>query len=219
MTADSNIQEASKIDHWFSISGISLLVANLVPAIGMLFWNWSIVDLLWLGWCEALVVAGYALLKIAMIDRGLFLVRGPIVAIAFGFMVIFLMGLISMIQAELQHLLVAGGAETGSPHLRDALRTVSPALIGLVVSHGLSFVTNFVRQRQYRDASSEDIAIVVFGSILKLMAWLFVVALIVSIWGNALVLFVSLIAVKAILDFVLYLKEVKGTEPSEGIET
>ena len=52
-----------------SESAIALVVANLVPLVGVLFFGWNLADLMVLYWVESGVVAFYTVLKIAIVGR------------------------------------------------------------------------------------------------------------------------------------------------------
>ena len=45
-------------------SGVTLIMANLLPLIGVLFWGWDIFPLLCLYWAETVIIGGINVLKI-----------------------------------------------------------------------------------------------------------------------------------------------------------
>lgn len=144
---------------------LALIVANSIPLLGVLFFGWTVESVLLTYWCESGVIGLFVLLKMFVSGIGRVKEWGvaalPIttVCMAFffvhysGFMIAHVAFLLSMISGEdvatkiLEHFprinlevlyagLVAGGASM-------------LAVLALCISHGISFVLNFIGKREY----------------------------------------------------------------------
>jgi hypothetical protein len=135
---------------------IVLLVANAIPIVGVLFLGWTVFPLVLLYWLENVVVGAFNVAKMLAAQPSqpaywvgkMFIV--PFFIVHFG-MFTFIHGV----------LLVAllGPKNT---HPFDLLDTVIPAIqdnqlgwavISLVVSHGLSFFWNYMKNGEYQRAT------------------------------------------------------------------
>lgn len=148
-----------------NLSITALVLANLVPLLGVVFFGWTVESLLLTYWCESGVIGFYILLKMLVsgINRrkewGLSAIPVTLMFMAFflvhysGFMIAHVSVLLSLMSREdvaseilenfplinlnaLYAGLVAGGA---------SLLTV----LGLFVSHGISFMVNFIGKKEF----------------------------------------------------------------------
>ena len=116
-------------------SAVGLVLANLVPLVGVLYYDWSLFGVIWVYWVENAIIGAFALLRILTAGDSegaskLFL--GPFFVFHYG---IFWAGhgvfLISLFDGD-------GGLWGNGPGLG------SGALAALVLSHGASFVFNYL---------------------------------------------------------------------------
>lgn len=125
----------------------TLLLANAVPLLGVIIWGWDIRSILVIYWCESGVIGFYNALK--MLRIGGVRAIGPLIffTIHYG---IFMM-------AHLVFILVLGqrgqiGHLTQSP-AELAAETfgweVWVAVAALMVSHGVSYLVNFIGGREF----------------------------------------------------------------------
>jgi hypothetical protein len=130
----------------WSLSTLALIGVNLVPIFGALFLGWNLGMVMLLYWAESGVVGFYNLCKMAVIGRWQALSKGPLFVVHFGaFMFAHFV--------FLYVLFIAGpeAAFSGDPFTDVAalFRSVWPAIVGLFVSHGISFFSNFLGRREY----------------------------------------------------------------------
>jgi hypothetical protein len=132
-----------------STSAVALVFANLVPVAGVLFLGWDLGTIMLLYWAESGVIAFYTAIKIAIVAK-----LGAIAAVPFfighfgGFM-------------AAHFLLVYGlflrNVEWQAMGTSDALRAIFIPIWGsiavLFISHGVSFYTNFLGEREYERAT------------------------------------------------------------------
>ncbi|GAB5450153.1 MAG: hypothetical protein Hals2KO_04810 [Halioglobus sp.] len=179
------------------VSLAMLVMANLLPLAGVLFFDWDIAYLMLLYWSENLILGFYTLLR--MLTRAapgdLFLCvffcihYGGFCAGHGVFLVAFLLDgeMIQFNMATHWPLLIAFAA--------------------LFVSHGVSFVTNFLRGPERDVKTVKEIMMMPYGRIVLLH-----VAILAGGWGAAalgqpVVMLVALVVLKIAVDVRLHLRE------------
>jgi uncharacterized protein DUF6498 len=132
-------------------SSIALVLANLLPLLGVLLGGWRLEQVMLLFWAESGVVAFYTILKMAIVGRWLAVVAAPFFLAHFGaFMAIHFLFIYELFVRGLRH--------TGpEPRALEAITAVFaplwPALLALLVSHGVSFAMNFLGRREHNGAT------------------------------------------------------------------
>lgn len=132
-------------------TAIALLVAaNMLPIFGVLLWDWNVFAILFLFWCENVVLGVFGIAKTAVFARQFHKAGGLFLAAFFtvhygGFM--------------LGHLTVLTKLFSESRNMAVSVREVLDfwtwiAIGALVVSHGWSFVTNFLANKEFESLSS-----------------------------------------------------------------
>ena len=131
-----------------SPSALVLIAANLVPLAGSVFWGWQLSDVMVLYWAESGIIGFYNILKMALISRWLAIPAGLFFLSHFGaFMAVHFLFIYSIFVQGLQ----GGGGDLGD--VRMLFVALWPALAALFLSHGLSFVVNFMGRREYTTRS------------------------------------------------------------------
>jgi hypothetical protein len=136
-------------------SVLALVAANLAPLLGVLLLGWRLDEVIVLFWAESAVVGFYTLLKMAVVGRWLAPLAGVFFVGHFGmFMAIHFLFIYEMFVRGVH----AHGPEPGALEALAGIFTpLWPALLALVLSHGVSFATNFLGRREYRGASISDL--------------------------------------------------------------
>jgi hypothetical protein len=124
-------------------SVVLLVLANLIPLAGVVFWSWDLFGLVLLYWMETGIIGLFAIIHMAIAARWGALFMVPFFCVHFGgfmlghlfFLVIMFGGARSTDIAHLQALVVT--------QLDDVSLWI--ALAALCVSHGYSFVLNVKR--------------------------------------------------------------------------
>lgn len=128
----------------------ALVVANLIPLVGTLFFGWSAGSILVLYWAENVILGGYTVLKFWSVPRAEgenFLVPRVLVSLFFCFHY----GIFMLVHGAFTLMIASSGEGPGRgldggpaaliAYLSDG--GVGYALLGLALSHGVSFVVNF----------------------------------------------------------------------------
>lgn len=132
-----------------------LVCANLIPLLGVLFGGWTLAEVMVLFWAESAVIGFYTLLKIAVVAKWLAPFAGLLFAGHFG-------GFMAGHFFFIYELFVRGiDAVHPDPGAVEALTRLFmplwPALLALLLSHGVSFVRNFLAQREYEGATVQSL--------------------------------------------------------------
>ena len=144
----------------FPPSTLALIAANLVPIIGVIFYGWSLFEMLYLYLLESAVIGIYNVPKLAMVRTP---VRRRVRSI---FASLYVLGV--LIGAEFLVLagLFGGPGETmlvngriGIEALKVFTRHPDVVIVALAtpfVSHGISFYLNFLGKKEYLKTTLEE---------------------------------------------------------------
>jgi hypothetical protein len=138
----------SRIQQPTRVSLGALILANLVPVFGVLFLGWDLFLLMLLYWMESAVVGFYTVLRIVKIARIFAILFIPFFIFHYGaFMTVHLAFILSLFGS--------GGDDIPIPPFSPVFLSDVPlgiwfALLSLFVSHGVSFVRNFMGSREFQ---------------------------------------------------------------------
>lgn len=144
---------------WSSASVLSLLLANLVPLVGVLAFGWDLGAIMVLFWAESGIIGFYALLRLCYVAGWSAVFLGPFFLVHFGgFMVGHLLFIYTLfVQGVNADGTVAAGGDAGVLEtLGGVFAPLYPALLALFLSHGISFFTNFLRRHEYAGRNPAD---------------------------------------------------------------
>jgi hypothetical protein len=139
---------------WRQPSVIALVLANLVPVFGVLVLHWEVFPLMFLFWSENVIVGAFNVLKMLTNHP-----RFPVMWLGKLFIVPFFCvhyGMFTFVHGMLVVGFFGGGLNhmRGFPNASNFWNVVTEnklgwAILGLAVSHGVSFVTNYIGKREY----------------------------------------------------------------------
>lgn len=136
--------EQRKPVRWNSLSGITLILANLIPLLGVWLAGWDIGQIMLLFWAESAIIGYYNLCKMWKIGRWALLFYGPFFIGHYGaFMAVHLLFIYALFGGE-----IAGGADISRTQVFNDMLVLWPALLGLLISHGISYYTNFLKMNE-----------------------------------------------------------------------
>lgn len=126
---------------WNSVSGLTLILANLIPLFGVWIAGWDIGQIMLLFWAESAIIGYYNLCKMWKVGRWSLLFYGPFFIGHYGaFMAVHLLFIYSLFIGDL-----ASDAQVSRNQVLNDMQTLWPALLGLLISHGISYYINFVK--------------------------------------------------------------------------
>jgi len=124
-------------------SGFILILANLVPLIGVLFFKWDHFSLLMGYWVETGVICIFTIAKLVYIYKVTFkpvilIVGISVLSTSAGFMFAHFIGIMSLFST-----IPGGDGFTGLNLFKDSSTQLLTMFITLCISHGYSFIYNF----------------------------------------------------------------------------
>jgi len=193
-------------------SVVSLLLANLFPLYGVLFLGWDVFLIILVFWLENVVIGAFNVLRMLVAaprDGASWALKAflvPFFCVHYGGFCaghgVFVVGFF-------------GGAMRGDGtfrNLEDVFGFVRSsglkwAVLGLVLSHGVSFVMNYLRKGEYRNAKLETLMFQPYGRVVILhltiiLGGMAAMALRSPVWA-----LVLLIGLKVAVDLRAHLKE------------
>ena len=210
----------------------ALLIANAIPLVGVLFFGWSLITVLVLYWLENGIVGLWNIPRIAL-ARGtdgpsnvateaanaklllipFFVIHYGIFWLGHGFFLWFLPAMSSMgtffdrtldPTALPPDLLGFPGLPTAaSPWGTLDVRAVALAGAAMLVSHGVTFFTDYVGRREYLRVSPRRQMFSVYGRVIVLHVTILLGGIAVAFLGSPVAILVVLVAAKALLDLSL----------------
>ena len=158
---------------WLRPSVIALVLANLVPIFGVLLFHWAVFPLMFLFWSENVIIGALNVLKMLLASPASPLSwAGKLFVIPF-FCVHY--GMFTFIHGVFVIGLFGGGFKSGAgfPNAEMFWRVAQEnylgwAILGLAVSRGISFVTNYLFNGEYKRASLPQLMQQPYGRIVVL---------------------------------------------------
>ncbi|HYM52670.1 MAG TPA: DUF6498-containing protein [Candidatus Dormibacteraeota bacterium] len=201
-----------------TVAGVLLVIVNLVPLAGVLWWGWDLWTILVLYWVENGIVGVFNIAKIvtaqgvALPGAGCWQVNGrPASSIARGAIATFFTfhyGLFWLVHGVFVviALPVFAGLSSDSPAGPD-WGLVLYGAIGLAISHGASFALNYVGRGEYRTSSPQGLMLAPYGRVVALHMTIILGAIASSALGAPVGALVVLVTLKTALDLLFHLRE------------
>lgn len=190
---------------WTSASSLLLIAANLVPLGGVIFMGWDLGGLMLLFWSESAVVGFYNILKLAVVGQLAAIFSIPFFIGHYGafmsahFLLIYYM----FIQAGHS----SGPAADVYAVLQGMFNPLLPALASLFISHGISFWTNFLGQKEYAGKMTEQQMTEPYKRIFIMQLTIIFGGWLLMLLGSPLPALLLLIILKTIVDLRAHRKE------------
>jgi hypothetical protein len=200
-------------------SVVALVIANLIPLYGVIFWGWDLFGLMALYWMETGIIGLFAMVQMVFAARWFSLFLVPFFTLHFGgFMAGHMLFLAIMF----------GGMRDISPGQIPAVlenllfgRGYWVAFLALFVSHGVSFVLNVWRYLRpgTPDAKPgpgevvtaknppQGVMIGAYGRVIVMHVTILLGALLVEVFGTQVAAFALLIAIKIAVDVAAHIRK------------
>jgi hypothetical protein len=199
----------------------ALIVANLIPLVGVLFFGWSVWNILVIYWLENGIVGVINVLKMSAATgeeatgpAATFRVNGqPAASLTkVGLVPFFVMhyGIFWFVHGIFVLTLPAFLSLTSDTPMELDVGPVLVAAVGLAISHGLSFWWNFLRGGEYRRTTPAGLMFAPYRRLIALHLTIIFGAIAVSFTGAPVVAVAILVGVKTLLDLGLHLAEHRG---------
>lgn len=193
-----------------SPSSLILIAANLFPLVGALMWGWELGPILLLYWAESAIIGFFNLAKIIVIGKWGALFAGPFFLGHFG-------GFMAGHFLFLYAFFLQGPAT--DPAMDGDLSAVAaqfiklwPALLALFISHGYSFLHNFLGRKEYlgrriKDQMSEPYSRIIFMHLVIIIG-----GGLSLILGDTTLVLIGVIILKTVVDLRGHLKQRQARE-------
>lgn len=185
-------------------SAIALVVANLVPLAGVLLFGWDLGSIMVLYWIESGVIAFYTVLKIAIVGKLAALVAVPFFIGHFGG---FMTGHFLLIYALFLRGNSAGWTPGVGAELSAIFIPIWTSIAALFISHGISFYTNFLGQREYEGASVSGLMTTPYNRVIVMHLTLILGGWIILLIGMPAGALVVLVVLKTAVDLQAHRRE------------
>lgn len=190
-------------------SALVLIAANLAPLVGVLGSHWTVFSVLLLYWCENVVVGGFNVLRMATASpRDVAADVGKLFLIPFF---IFHYGMFTTVHGVFVLALFGPGGHF-SPSPATFLAAVRGAGIGygalaIVLSHGFSFVHNYLAGGEFRNASLPQLMARPYARVMVLHVTILVGGFAAKAAGAPVLALLLLIVLKTAIDLRAHLAE------------
>ena len=226
-----------RIVAWYRVGSsvgavVALIVANVIPLVGVLFLGWSVWNILVIYWIENGIVGGFNVLKMALADgtdmtmeRGLprasafrLVVNGhPMSGLLKVTLIPFFMlhyGMFWLVHGVFVFVLpqFAGMSGTGlGEPMTLSFGSIAFAAVALAISHGVSFWWNFVRGGEYRRTTPVGLMFAPYGRLVALHLTIIFGAFAIMLTGAPVAAVAVLVLIKIAIDLGLHLREHRPT--------
>ncbi|HIG73090.1 MAG TPA: hypothetical protein EYQ24_00490 [Bacteroidetes bacterium] len=131
-------------------SAVGLVLANLVPLVGVIWFGWDLFGIMWLYWAENGVIGAFALLRMLTAGEPIRWWTALARVVPGGFFVVHF-GMFWFVHGVFVYSLFGGGRELEGAGLAAAFEGVPwEGLVPLVLSHGASFAMNYLAGGEWR---------------------------------------------------------------------
>lgn len=181
-----------------NLTSAALVVGNLVPLAGVLFFDWTVFEVLLLFWAENLIIGAINVARIWTLYRqrnhAMLLLFVPFFILHYGAFTFFhLMFLVQLFRPD-------------DPESWSLVALLVP-LLALMLSHVYSHCAHFIGRGEYRDASPGDLMTRPYERIVVLHVAILVGGWLVSLLGQPVWALVLLVALKIAFDVPAHRKE------------
>lgn len=201
---------------------LALVAANLVPVAGVLFFDWAVYDVMLVYWLENGVIGLFTLLRMATAGRE------ALATVALGPFFVVHYGLFWVVHGAFVVSLFAPETAFGGSALPVSLPIVGEvpwvpaagwAVLGLVASHGVSFVQNWWLGGERRGATPRALMSGAYGRVVVLHLALIGGGFAVEMLGTPMIALLALVVLKIGLDVSAHLREHAGAARRAGAAT
>ena len=206
------------------IAALLLVVVNLIPLFGVLFFGWSLFSIMLLYWLENGIIGFFNIFKIALArapssrGSGFTINRRPVSPSNKELRIIFFIfhyGLFWTVHGIF--VLVFFGLSSSSGLFSGiGLRGVAIAAAALFLSHGVSFFVNFLGKQEYLTVSPDQQMTEPYSRVVVLHVTILVGGFFADSLGAPLAALILLVLLKTVIDLLAHLKEHRKAEMRSG---
>ena len=187
----------------------ALIIANLYPVIGVIYFNWQTHPLLLFFWTENLVIGFYTVLKMLVASGGNAKPGAKLLMVPFF---CFHYGIFTLVHGIFVVALFGGilidDTVTASTLMQQILDyQLFWGVLILLVSHGISFFKNYIRNNEYQQAELTKLMFQPYGRVVILHITIIIGAFLSAFLGSPVIALLVLIILKVSIDIITHLIE------------
>ena len=195
---------------WRKPSVIALILANLVPVGGVLFFGWEVFPLMFLFWSENVIVGVFNVLKMVFAGGG-----GKVGQATKFFLIPFFCvhyGMFTFVHGIFIIAMFGGELHGNFPNVNTFWNAMQEyhlgwAVLGLIISRGISFATNFIGNGEYKNVVAPMLMAQPYGRIIVLHIAIIGGGFLVMALHSPLLGLLLLVVLKTLLDLAAHLRE------------
>jgi hypothetical protein len=184
---------------------MALIAANLLPVAGVLLFGWDLAAVMVLYWAESAVIGVYTMIKMSIVGK-----FGALFAVPFflGHFGAFMAAHFAFIYFLFVHPDGQIPRDVGAyDELHAIFLPLWPALLALVVSHGISFFLHFIGNREYVGNSMSALTAAPYKRVIIMHVTVILAGWIVLALGTPVPAMLVLIVLKLIVDVRAHRRE------------
>jgi hypothetical protein len=204
------------------IAALLLIVVNLIPLFGVLFFGWSLFSILLLYWLENGIIGFFNIFKIALARAPSsggsgFTVNGrPVSPSNKEIRIIFFIFHYGLFWTVHGVFVFAFFGPSSGLFSGVGLRGVAIAAAALFLSHGVSFVVNFLGKEEYLTVSPDKQMSEPYSRVVALHVTILVGGFFADSLGAPLAALILLVLLKTVIDLLAHLREHRKAEMRSG---
>ncbi len=205
------------------VSVITLILSNIMPVLGVIFMGWQAFAILFLFWFENIVIGISNVFKMATVTSDNTRMGAKVSAISF-FIVHY--GIFTLVHGIFIFVIFGGFFEETEPSsVFDIFGKFADlqlwwAILALIISHAVSFFTNYIGKGEYKNTTLNQLMGQPYGRVVILHVTIIIGGFLVALFGSPVVGLILLIALKTFIDIKTHLKQhtIFDTDQSETVE-
>jgi hypothetical protein len=193
----------TKADTQLPTSALLLVITNLLPLIGVIWWGWNAYLLVLLFWCENVVVGVFNILRMVTANGGG--LGGQLSKVFLIPFFTFHYGMFTFVHGIFVVAMFSGGFGTGTSGATSSLP--ASAGPGSLLSHGFSFATNYIGSGEYRRITAPELMGRPYGRIIALHVTILIGGFLALATNSHWAAMAILVAMKIAMDLKAHLAE------------
>lgn len=182
----------------------SLIIANIFPVFGVIYWNWSLSELLIVYWLENLIIGGFNILKMVFSKEVIFSKLKTIGMFCFIYGLFWTVHGMLLFNSVIPS--ITDNPNIGSHSINTTIEFSIKSVLGaLLLSHLISFYQNFLRWRRDLDFPAFAYMFAPFGRVFLLHILIIASAFLAYVIGASVAVLVVFVVLKIILDVIAHL--------------
>jgi hypothetical protein len=196
------------------LSVVTLIIANMVPIIGVLFLDWEVFPILLLFWMENVIVGVFNVLKMLMVSANNIAQQAAKFSTILFFCVHY--GMFTLVHGVFVWV-IFGLQDNSSLDFTNLFQSIRASqliwgILALLISHGVSFATNYVGRGEYKQTTLNTLMMQPYGRVIVLHLTILFGGFTVMALGSPVFGLLLLIILKLGIDIVAHMKQHKGKD-------